>query len=464
MAVAVTGWFGLDFKDESDPEPSIQTGNNSPVQTGSGTQVIQGDQGTAIIGMTIDQHESILKSREAELRADLTRASDAEKALFRQELDTVLGQMADLETSYQTALDDLRQLRAELDDLEGRVPQDQLDAAQQALLEGDRSKADTLLADVEAQAEGAIKIAAEAAYLRGEIAEQEIRWHDAAEHYARAARLDPTYASLVKASEYLWRAGKYPESIRFGEDLVAVSKREFGEEDERTASAINNFALFVRAQGRFAEAEEYFRQVLEIDRATIGEGHPAHATHLNNLAGVVRAQGRHAEAERLYRQAMAIDRVTIGEEHPSYATRLNNLAGVVQAQERYAEAEVLYLKALEIRRATIGESHPAYATHLNNLAGVVEAQERYEEAEMLYRQAIEIDRVTIGEDHPDFAIDLNNLAGVLQAQDRYQEAEGLYRRALQIFEQLLGEDHHYTNDTRENLNVLVTQRKSNDDL
>ncbi len=441
VVVAVAGWFGFKPDGGSDSQPSIQVGDNSQVNTGDGTLIVQGDQSSVVIGMTIEQHEAILTRRQAELRADLDRASDAEKALIQQQLDAVQSEMTDLEASYQAALEDLRKLREELAELSGTVPQDQLDAALKALTEGDRSRADALLADVEAQAADAVKLAAKAAFMRGEIADQEIRWGDAADHFQRAARLDPTYDHLLEAGVFLYLDGRYDAALRIEEELVSVAKRDFGDEDARTATAINNLADSMLALGDYARAEELFRDVLEIDRATIGTGHANYAIHLNNLAGAIDAQGRYAEAEAMLRQSLGVTEQAVGQNHPDYAITLNNLAGAVEAQGRLTEAEALYREAIDVDLKTVGKGHPQHTAHKNNLASVLRGQGRLDEAEVLFRQALESSKATIGDDHPNYAIQLSNLAGVLKQLEQYDEAETLFRQALEIDKATVGESH-----------------------
>ena len=92
--------------------------------------------------------------------------------------------------------------------------------ARQALEAGDFSIADALFAEIEDQEMLAVERTARAAFARGDIAEQDIRWADAAEHYARAARLHPNYEHLYAASEFTSRSGDYDKAITFGQRLI----------------------------------------------------------------------------------------------------------------------------------------------------------------------------------------------------------------------------------------------------
>ena len=413
--------------------------------------------GTMNIGLTFEQHERNVRERIAELRADLERAHGAERTLLQAQVDAAVASLSNLQADYQKTLAELADLKATLARYDNVLDRTKHAAADAALDRGDLSLAKALLKELSATArarrEDASKEEAELEFKLGEIAETEIRWHDAATHFATAASLNPAFDTLHKAREFAWRAGDYAAAFRFGEDLLKWAESQGSQ--AQLAMALNEHALTLDAQGQYGQAEGLYRHALVIGAATIGTAHAAYATRLNNLAGVVQLQGRYAEAEGLYRQALEIDTATVGTAHPDYAIDLNNLALVVLEQGRHAEAEGLFRQALEIGAATIGTAHPDYGTHLNNLAGVVQAQGRHAEAEGLFRQALEIDAATIGTAHPDYAIRMNNLALVVEAQGRYAEAEGLYWQALAIFRGKLGDNHPNTCTVAQNLLSLL---------
>jgi tetratricopeptide (TPR) repeat protein len=391
------------------------------------------------IHMDADTFADLQRKLRDEAHAELSKAHGDERQRLEDKIETLNARLRDPEEALAQQLAIITDLEAKLARRGNEIGGDDLAAATTALEAGDFTKARMLFETLAARTAPEVAANADAEFALGQIAEAEIRWHDAYRHYATAARRSSTYDRLRKAREFAWRAGDYPAAFRLGEDLLKTA-RASGSQIELPA-ALNEHALTLHAQGRYPEAEGLYRQALEITRATIGEAHITYATYLNNLAGVVQAQGRYPEAEDLFRQALEIDRATIGEAHPAYATRLNNPAHVIHAQGRYPESEDLFRQALKISRATIGEAHPDYATRLNNLANVIQAQGRYPESEDLFRQALKISRATIGEAHPDYAIYLNNLASVVRAQGRYPEAEGLFRQAQEIGRATIGEAH-----------------------
>ncbi|MBR9842579.1 MAG: tetratricopeptide repeat protein [Rhodobacteraceae bacterium] len=348
--------------------------------------------------LSMDQHLAILEKREERLKAQLASAHNEEKAQLTAQINELRSQISNPEKSLAEAQKRIAHLEILLARAGNEISAERLAEARIALERGDFSKADAIFAEIEAREEIAVQNAARAAYGRGEIAEGEVRWADAAVHYQRAARLNPCYETLSKAHEFTHWSGDFQLAEILGRKNIDASEEEGI--PENLAMAKNDYALTLYELGRLDEAETLFHEALEIDCTTIGDQHPDFAIHLNSLVVVLHAQGRLKEAEKLYRQAIKIDRGTIGERHPDYAIHLNNLSGIVQAQGRFEEAEELCNQSLDIGRATIGEAHPHYAIRLHNLALVVKARGRIDEAEELFKQALSIFRAALPPEHP----------------------------------------------------------------
>ncbi len=124
---------------------------------------------------------------------------------------------------------------------------------------------------------------------------------------------------------------------------------EFGAEDPRLATSLNNLADLYRLQGRYAEAEPLYKRSLEILEKALGAEHPDVATSLNNLAEVYRAQGRYAEAEPLYERSLAIREKALGAGHPHVALSLENYSALLRETGRGSEAVKLETRARAIR-------------------------------------------------------------------------------------------------------------------
>ncbi|MEJ6708272.1 MAG: hypothetical protein QNK92_05625 [Amylibacter sp.] len=89
--------------------------------------------------------------------------------------------------------------------------------ARKALEAGDFSIADDIFTEIEIHEQLAVERAARAAFALGEIAEQEIRWADAAKHYTNATHKHPTVVHLNKARWLHWNAGNFSKALSLGE-------------------------------------------------------------------------------------------------------------------------------------------------------------------------------------------------------------------------------------------------------
>ena len=270
------------------------------------------------IQMTVEGFTEVQRKLRDEARADLAQAHGDERKRLEDKIDALNQRLANPDEALAQQHAIILDLEAQLTRRGNNIGDDRLADAKAALEQGDFAKARALFEDLQARTAPDVQANADAAFALGQIAEAEIRWHDAAAHYARAARLNPTSLTLRKASDFAERSGDYLNAAKFSGDLVELAQQ--GSDQELLATALNEHAINLRALGRYPEAEGLYRQALEIDRVTIGEAHPDYAICLNNLAAVVEAQGRYPEAEGLYRQALEIDRATIGEAHPAFAT------------------------------------------------------------------------------------------------------------------------------------------------
>lgn len=171
------------------------------------------DNATIAVGYTIEKHEAILKSRETQLRQDLTAASTAEKQVIQLQIDSVKKELVDLTASYAAAVQENVRLKSELAAFAEYIPGDEITRAQSALENGDRSTADAILKSAEERSQNVVRDSARMAYLRGEIAEGEIRLQDALDHYERAYGQDPTFDHLWAYARLCWEMGRWRDAV-----------------------------------------------------------------------------------------------------------------------------------------------------------------------------------------------------------------------------------------------------------
>ena len=101
-------------------------------------------------------------------------------------------------------------------------------------------------------------------------------------------------------------------------------------------------------EARYAEAEKWWLAALEAAE-NFGPDDQRLATNINNLAGLYHALGKYAQAEPLYQRSLAIREKALGSEHPSVATSLENYGDLLRKMGRDEEAEKMEARAKAIR-------------------------------------------------------------------------------------------------------------------
>jgi tetratricopeptide (TPR) repeat protein len=325
---------------------------NAPVNVqGTGTNVV-GSQNVTInqitTGYPIEEFKQSLKARDQELREELREAyqslgqSEERRKTIELERQGVQSQLGNLQKSYEEQVAELKRLAGELEALRGQVPDAKLREALDALAQGRTKLADALLAEVESNEQAGIERAARAAFERGRIAYQEVRWQEARSHFEKADRLVPNNADYSWwAARLAWDLGDYSTATRRYEAILERLRKEKGEDAPETTPVLNNLAGLYRAQGRFGEAEPLFEKALAIDEKALPANHPDLATDYNNLAGLYQAQGRFSEAEPLFIRALEILERRLGPSHPNTVTVGQTLAALLTSQGRADEASAL---------------------------------------------------------------------------------------------------------------------------
>jgi tetratricopeptide (TPR) repeat protein len=276
VALASLVTIGITVFTSKTPAPSI-TQNNDNASTGV---ISTGDNAKTEItnitkGYSIEQHQkrlkAALKAAKAELNeknSDKTKILTLEKQLAEQKVATITQQLTNLETSHQKRQAELKSTITELKTLakDADINDAKLEAAIIAAEQGDTSKADALLAEIEAAAENTIRRAAKAAFERGKIAEANIEYQQAYEHFERAVGLVPDNALYL--SEAAYTAGtlaKHQQEIQWNEKALALFIKQKGEDPPQIATLRNNLGAAYDSLGQYQKAIDYYQLALASD-------------------------------------------------------------------------------------------------------------------------------------------------------------------------------------------------------
>ncbi len=227
-----------------------------------------------VIKMTLAQFEARLKEERDKITDQLKTAHDSDRQNLLTQLDVVTKQLADPQTALDETMKRVADLEARLEREAKRFGADRIATAKDALQQLDYSKAEALFEDIRADGQIAVQATAHAEFGLGEIAEARVDWFVAAQHYTRAAELDPTFDHMNKAAWLLGDIGAYDKALPWAEKALQAAR---GTSDE--GEALNNLALLLRCTGRYDEAEPLFRQAISILELAFPNSHP----HLDRI-------------------------------------------------------------------------------------------------------------------------------------------------------------------------------------
>ena len=331
-------------------ELTVVKNDNDFVHTGSGD---------VRIGLTLQQYEAGLKRLEKEVETRFVRAQDNDRQHLETQLHAIQVHLQNIEHSYQEHIEDLRKRIAQLESIQGQVPDELLSQTQHALADGDTEQVDRLLHQMETQTANADKVTAEANYQRCQIAEDEIRYRQAFTLCQQAVQLAPDRTDyLSDLADLAHTLGEYEKAVEYYEQALASYLKTYGEDHPGVAISRNNLGATWDSLGEYKKAIGYYEQALASDLKTYGEDHPDVAIDRNNLGMAWLALGDYKKAIGYLEQALTSDLKTYGEDHPQVATYQNNLGGAWHAVGEYKKANDYLEQALAGFEKVLGENHP----------------------------------------------------------------------------------------------------------
>ncbi|MCT2591006.1 tetratricopeptide repeat protein [Streptomyces sp. N2-109] len=188
--------------------------------------------------------------------------------------------------------------------------------------------------------------------------------------------------ALYQMSMSYWRTGRYRESLRCGQECLAL--RMQGSSEFHQARSLNLIGISQLHLGSYQEAVGNFTEALA--KYKCAGNMTGEFMVVNNLAELHAKLSNTMEAERMYRQAIELARV-MGSRTDSAVLRMN-LASVLLLSGQSAEALRLHQEALLVFRSTNDTLHEAVS--LNGVGMALQAVGRSEEALGYHRASLDL--------------------------------------------------------------------------
>ena len=318
--------------------------------------------------------------------------------------------------------------------------------AQRAEADRERAKAEVDYAVADAILEFIDLLVTEDARLTAvERGHEEVTLRDVLDSAAMAVGDEPPELPLVEAEvqgfiqRMYVKLGEYDLAEPHAREMLAIFRRELGEEAPQTLQAMSFLGRVLRHQGEHAAAELLFQHVLDCRLESLGEEHEFTLDAMNDHALNLQEDGRADEA--LSRRLMEVCRRILGEEDGQTRSAMNNLAIVFLNQGKLADAEPLFERSLEIERRLLGNEDPDTIAPMNNLARLYLAMGKPARAEPLFREAVELIPRVHGPAHPQLVATTEGLATAVRTMGRFDDAEELLRQTLETVRSHLNDEH-----------------------
>lgn len=275
-----------------------------------------------------------------------------------------------------------------------------------------------------------------------------------------ARRINPTsLAGLVDATIMTARAYNCMGRVAEGERLsrAACGVVDLVGRDERVSlHARADLAWCLVAQERWAEAETIYNEVLAASRRAFGDEDPTTITTRNELAWATACQHRWAEAEAAYREVLDERTRVLGADHMETLITRHELAWVIANQEgRERDAEPLLREVLTARKRVLRDDDRRILLTRRDLAWITtKLGENPQAAVTTYQELVRSFRRDLGEQHKEALTTWHELAWAMALAGRRRAALSEYRKVLRAQEQALGANHPETMASREALAKL----------
>ena len=288
------------------------------------------------------------------------------------------------------------------------------------------------------------------------------KYAEAKEHFKEALFLFNKHSDLVRLNEKMvgvslgslstmvqlgrvhFLLGDFPKAKELLTDAILLSKNALGENHHVGLKANSNMADLLNRQGKYNESEKHINIVLASRRKTLGNNHIDTISSLAQLGVVYFGQGKYKEAEECFREALTVRQKIHGKDHPDTLNTMLNLGNALFTQKKYEEAKPILVEALKTNRRILGGDNPQAVNVLNSIGALLKAQGQFAEAEPYYQEAFEISTRVSGESHPQTLWLRGALGDLFAAQGRLEEAEAIYAKSLETSRKAYGDENPST--------------------
>ncbi|HKQ15190.1 MAG TPA: serine/threonine-protein kinase [Steroidobacteraceae bacterium] len=210
-------------------------------------------------------------------------------------------------------------------------------------------------------------------------AEQAAR--EAVDLFSAVPRMHPDRLDAeLDLGEILRQRRKFAEATAVFNELLSAYRQVYGENHQKTASALDSLARIAWAQHRYAEAEQLAQSAVDRSTKALGMDHVTTALFRESLALTQTDRGKYVDAEAQWRAALAALQKTLPADHPYIAAAEYWLGVVLLATHRPKDAEANFQAGMS-RSKRNADAQWRVARATSGVGAALYAQGRAHEAE-----------------------------------------------------------------------------------
>ncbi|MCA9193319.1 MAG: serine/threonine protein kinase [Planctomycetales bacterium] len=272
----------------------------------------------------------------------------------------------------------------------------------------------------------------------------------AAPHVERAAKIQreqlPSDLQLEtevadKLSEVYSLQGKAELAIQLGKRALDGYSKEFGSNDRKALTAMNNLAAIYSRQGEFQNAAKLFAELAAIRVQLLGHDHLDTIITHSNLANSQLRLNQLEPADKLLSSLLPLTRESKDPE--TLSTILQNLGEARAKQGQLDSAKSMFEESLEIRKELLGNEHPQTMELVSYLGVLASMQQDWEIAETHFSTVLDSNRKLLGAQSTQTVSATVNLVSALLNLQKIDDSIEHLDQTRQDAETSLGHDNLY---------------------
>jgi TonB family protein len=228
---------------------------------------------------------------------------------------------------------------------------------------------------------------------------------------------------------------RFEEALPLTDQLIELTKQEFGERSIETAEALATAASVQRDAGRHELAEQNYLSAVELLRSVDGTYTPRAIDPLMGLGDNYHAWGQHLNAITAYNEARTINRRVYGLLNVDQVPILDRVTRSFEAMDQYADADEQQRTILQLAERNYEEASPEHIEAIHRYGIWLRTSGRYHEERTLYGRAMRLIRNAHGKDSVLLARPMRETANSFREQ-RLPDNQGIssLRSALEILQ------------------------------